>query len=351
MSRSGVTSTSQQEPNSSPKVLVSERPSKTDAASNEGGPPKRRRHHGLLILGAITLGIALLLGGDYYWRSTFYESTDDAYIEGHPIVVSARISGDVTRVHATDNQRVEADALLVEIDPCDYQARLDRAQAAVDAAEAAERQVVADIDVAEARLAQEKQDLQRYEELAEENAVATQILDHSRASTHVAEANLRATRMHLASVKAQIAESKATADEARLELSYTRVYAPRAGYVTQKTAVPGGFVSVGQPLLSIVTEEMYVTANFKETQLARMRPGQPASISIDAYPGIALKGHVESIQAGTGAAFSLFPPENATGNFVKVVQRVPVKIVFERPDDPNHFLALGMSVEPKVKGK
>ncbi len=302
-------------------------------------------------MGAIVLAVAVAGGGYYYWRSTFYESTDDAYIEGHPVLVSARVSGNVKRVHVGDNQRVQAGTLLVEIDPCDYQARLHRALAAVEAAQAVERQAVADINVADAKLTQERQDLQRYETLAKENAVATQILDHSRASTQVAEANLRAIRMHLASARAQMAESKAAADEARLKLSYTQIYAPQAGYVTQRSAVVGAYVDVGQPLLTLVTDEMYVMANFKETQLTRIQPGQPVTISIDAYPGVPFRGHVESFQAGTGAAFSLFPPQNATGNFVKVVQRVPVKIVFDQPPDPNHFLALGMSVEPKVRVK
>jgi membrane fusion protein (multidrug efflux system) len=251
----------------------------------------------------------------------------------------------------TDNQHVQAGTLLAEIDPCDYQAGLVKAQAAVEASQANEEQAMADIKVAEAQLAKEQQDLYRYEELVKENAAATQDLDHSRASTRVAQATLSAARMRLTAAQAQTAANKAVADEARLQLSYTRIYAPQSGYVTEKSAVEGGFVSVGQPLLSLVTDQMYVTANFKETQLTHMRPGQHATISVDAYPGIELKGHVESIQAGTGAVFSLFPPENATGNFVKVVQRVPVKIVFERPDDPNRFLALGMSVESKVKVK
>ncbi len=148
------------------------------------------RHRWFLIAGVIVLVAATVVGGYYYWRSTFYESTDDAYIEGHPVLVSARVSGNVKRVHVGDNQHVQAGTLLVEIDPCDYQARLDRSLAAVEAAQAVERQAVADINVADAKLTQERQDLQRYEKLAKENAVATQILDHSRASTQVAEANL-----------------------------------------------------------------------------------------------------------------------------------------------------------------
>jgi membrane fusion protein (multidrug efflux system) len=311
----------------------------------------RGRHHTVVIVGVIVLVIAAVAGAIYYWYSTFYESTDDAYIEGHPVVVSARVSGNIRRVHVTDNQWVAKGTLLVEIDPCDYQARYDQAEASVRAAQAAEIQVQADIEVAQAQLTREQQDLERYEKLAQENAVAYQDLQHSRASTRVAQADLSAARVRLTNAHAQTAASQAAADVAGLQLSYTKVYTLQAGHVTERSAVEGSFVSVGQSLLTIVTDEMYIVANFKETQLTRMRPGQPVTISVDAYPSVRLKGHVDSIQAGTGAVFSLFPPQNATGNFVKVVQRIPVKIVFEKPTDPDYFLTLGMSVEPKVKVK
>jgi membrane fusion protein (multidrug efflux system) len=149
---------------------------------------------------------------------------------------------------------------------------------------------------------------------------------------------------------AQADEQKGAAavEAARLQLSYTEVRAPQAGFVTQKSVAVGAYVNVGQPLLVIVTDEMFVIANFKETQLTHMHPGQPVTIRVDAYPGVAFHGHVDSIQAGTGPTFSLFPPENATGNFVKIVQRGPVKIVFNEPPDSNHRLVLGMSVQPKV---
>lgn len=135
----------------------------------------------------------------------------------------------------------------------------------------------------------------------------------------------------------------------RLQLSHTKVVAPQAGYATQKSVEVGAYVAVGQPLLVLVTDQMFVVANFKETQLTHMRPGQPATFRVDTYPGVEFHGHVDSIQAGTGPTFSLFPPENATGNFVKIVQRVPVKIVFDEPPDPDHRLVLGMSVQPKVR--
>jgi membrane fusion protein (multidrug efflux system) len=143
--------------------------------------------------------------------------------------------------------------------------------------------------------------------------------------------------------------AKAAVEAARLQLSYTKVVAPQAGYATQKSVEVGAYVAVGQPLLVLVTDQMFVLANFKETQLTHMRPGQPVTIRVDAYPGVEFHGHVDSIQAGTGPTFSLFPPENATGNFVKIVQRVPVKIVFDEPPDPDHRLVLGLSVQPRVR--
>jgi len=147
---------------------------------------------------------------------------------------------------------------------------------------------------------------------------------------------------------ASIEQLQAVLDQAELELSYTKIYAPDSGRVANKSVEQGALVQAGQPLLSIVPGDVWVTANFKESQIGRMQPGQPVEISVDAYPGKSFKGHVDSIQPGTGARFSLLPPENATGNYVKVVQRVPVKIVFDEPPDPKHMLAPGMSVEPEV---
>jgi membrane fusion protein (multidrug efflux system) len=322
--------------------------SREDSSSQDSQP---RRHRWLIIIGPVALVLAVIGGLIYYWYSTFYESTDDAYIEGHPVAVSARVSGNIVQVHVADNQRVDAGELLAEIDPCDYEIRLAEAQAAVQTAQANEEQASADIEVAKAERAKARQDLHRYQELIKENAAARQDLDHSLAAARVADANLNAAEKRLAAARAQTAESRAAVEAARLQLSYTRVQAPQAGYVTQKSVEEGSYVSVGQPLLTLVTEDLYVTANFKETQLTHMRPGQPVTISVDAYPSLTLKGRVQSIQAGTGAVFSLFPPQNATGNFVKVVQRVPVKIIFEKPADPNYFLALGMSVQPRVTVK
>jgi membrane fusion protein (multidrug efflux system) len=309
----------------------------------------RRSHRRIVVVGAIVLLIGVVVGAVYYWDSTFYESTDDAYIEGHPVNVSARVSGNIVRIYVTDNQRVREGDPLVEIDPCDYAIGVAKAEAAMQAAQADEQQASADIEVARADLARQQQDLHRYEELAKEDAIAKQDLDHTRAATRTAEAILNASEKRMAAARAQFVQAKAAADQSRLQLSYTKVYAAKAGRVTRRQVEQGSFVSVGQGLLAIVTDDLYVTANFKETQLTRMHPGQPATIKVDAYPGFTFDGHIDSIQAGTGAAFSLFPPENASGNFVKIVQRVPVKIVLDQPPDPNRPLGLGMSVRPRVR--
>jgi membrane fusion protein (multidrug efflux system) len=302
-----------------------------------------------VVFGLIVLLGAIAAGAYYYWQSRYYASTDDAYVQGHPISVSARASGNTVAVHVADNQHVPQGELLVEVDPRNYQIRLERAQAALQAAQANEQKAAADVEASRATWTQQEQDLRRNEELAKQGAVTAQALEHSRAAATTAQANLNAQEKNLASVRAETAVAKVAVEEARLQLSYTQVHAPQAGYITQKSVNVGAYVNVGQPLLVIVTDEMFVIANFKETQLTHMRPGLPVTIRVDAYPGVTFHGHVDSIQAGTGPTFSLFPPENATGNFVKVVQRVPVKIVFDEPPDPNHRLVLGMSVRPKVR--
>jgi membrane fusion protein, multidrug efflux system len=311
-------------------------------------PPRRRRRL-ILIFGIIVLLAAMAVGGYYYWQSRFYEATDDAYIEGHPVNISTRVSGNIVHVYVEDNQHVTPGTPLAGIDPCDYQLRVASAEAAVQAKRAEVYKAAADVEASRAQWTQQQQDLQRNEMLTKQGAVTEQTLEHSRAAATTAQANLASSERNLMSIRAQVAQLEVAVNQARLQLSYTQILAPQAGYVTQKSAEVGAYVNVGQPLLTIVPDRMYVTANFKETQLTKMRPGQPATIKVDAHPGVVFAGHVDSIQAGTGPVFSLFPPENATGNFVKVVQRVPVKIVFDEPPDPNHRLVLGMSVRPKVR--
>lgn len=300
-------------------------------------------------MGVLVLLAAVAVGVYYYWRSRGYESTDDAYIQGHPVSVSARVSGNIVAVHVQDNQHVPQGHLLVEVDPRDYEIGLARAQAALQVAQANEQKAAADVEAARADWTRKEQDWHRDEELVQQGAVTTQTAEHSRADAAEAQANLDAAQKNVAAVRAQSAVAKVAVEAARLQLSYTQIRAPQAGFVTRKSVEVGAYVNIGQPLLVIVTDEMFVIANFKETQLTHLRPGQPATIRVDAYPGVIFRGRVDSIQAGTGPTFSLFPPENATGNFVKIVQRVPVKIVFDGPSNFDSRLVLGLSVRPRVR--
>ena len=264
--------------------------------------------------------VALLAIALYFALRAPSASTDDAFIEGHVIPVSAKISGHVARVLIDDNQIVKAGDVLAEIDPRDFQTRLDQAKGKVasDRAEAAKTEA----------------DLKRAQALFARDEASKQDLEHGQAAADAA--------------KADLSQSDAALRQAELDLSYTRILAPESGRVTRKAVEPGAYVSIGQSVLALVPEESWVVANFKETQLKRMRAGQPAEILVDAFPDRRLRGHVDSIQDGTGARFSLLPAENATGNFVKVVQRVPVKIVLDEKPSGGRVLAPGMSVEASV---
>jgi len=272
-------------------------------------------------LAALAGGIVLLLaGGVYWWRSGARVSTDDAFIEGRIVRVSAQVAGRVATLAVTDNQRVKAGDLLVQLDDREY-----RAQAEQAVAEARAAQVAAENAAVDAR---------RAEQLFARQLIARQALDTAQAA-----ARMRAADAEAASKRAV---------EAGLKLSYCRITAPEAGRVTRRSVEQGAYVQVGQMLMSVVPNELWVIANFKETQLTKIRPGQPVEVKVDAYPGMTLRGHVDSVQAGTGSRFSLLPPENATGNYVKVVQRVPVKIVLDETPEPDR-LGPGMSVVPTVR--
>lgn len=277
----------------------------------------------VMMIGALILCIALIFGIYDYIISSRYESTDDAFLDGHIIPISAKISGHVQKVYIRDNQWVKAGELLVEIDPQDFQVHFEKAQAALKSAEAEEKKTIKDLD--------------RYRQLRAREEVSEQEIDLIRTAS--------VTRQQNSKVAA--AELK----QAELNLSYTKINAPEMGRITRKSVEEGAYVQVGQPLLALVPSDLWVTANFKENQIKNFKIGQKVEIEIDAFPDKTFKGHIESIQAGSGARFSLFPPENATGNFVKVVQRVPVKIVFDEPTDPSHPLGPGMSVKPKVRIK
>jgi membrane fusion protein (multidrug efflux system) len=265
-------------------------------------------------------------------------------------------------------------------------AGVEAAQRQVDAARSRLGQARAQVVAAQAEATRAQADAERYESLFEDGAVSAQERDNAATLGRSAAANLEAAekaeqaaadglrlaesqfgeaKARLASANAapsqvaysqsqaesaaaETAQAEAAVRQAELDLSYTRIVAPEGGRATQKSVEPGSYVQIGQPLLSIVPDRLWVIANFKETQLRAMRPGQPVAITVDAYPTRTFRGHVDSVQAGAGAAFSLLPPENATGNYVKVVQRVPVKIVFDDPPDPQYVLGVGMSVVPTV---
>src|SRR5689334_18581865 len=282
-------------------------------------PPIYRRR-GVLIGAAVVLLLLIVGGVAYWWYASGRVSTDDAFIEGRIVRISAQVAGQVARRVVDDNQRVKERDLLVQLDDREYRALSEQAIAQARAAEvAAENAAV---------------DARRAQELFGRQLVARQALD-----TAVATARTQA---------AQAEAARKQAAEAALKLSYTRITAPEPGRVTNRTVEEGHYVQVGQALMSIVPNDLWVIANYKETQLAKLRPGQPVRIRVDAYPGLVLHGHVDSVQAGTGARFSLLPPENATGNYVKVVQRVPVKIVLDEPPPAGYALGPGMSVVPTV---
>jgi membrane fusion protein (multidrug efflux system) len=265
-------------------------------------------------------GAALLAVAGYLLFAPPSASTDDAFVEAHVVPVSAKVAGHIARVLTDDNQQVKAGELLAELDPRDFQTRLDQARGKV----ASDR----------AQAAKTESDLKRAQALFARDEASKQDLEHAQAEADAA--------------KADLAQSDAALRQAELDLSYTRITAPESGRVTRKAVEPGAYVSIGQSMLALVPDDAWVVANFKETQLAKMRGGQSAKIRVDAYPDQELRGHVDSIQAGTGARFSLLPAENATGNFVKVVQRVPVKIILDEKPSGGRVLAPGMSVEATV---
>jgi membrane fusion protein, multidrug efflux system len=351
-----------------------EAPPRREEAAESGG--KSRRALRLVLAGLAVL--ALAVGTALWWlNARHYESTDDAFIDVHVVKIAPQVAGRVARVLVDDNQSVAAGAPLIELDPADFQAKLDQALAAQASARAAlaqtkaqqavaganAQEAQAQVAVAQANATNAANQLERDRPLAEQHVVSRQQLDNdlanarSTAATLVAaqkkqaaaEAQLAVAQSQIEAAHASLASAEAQAEAARLDLSYTRIAAPRGGRVARKNVSAGDYVQTGQNLMALVPSEVWVTANFKETQLAHMRIGQPAEITVDAYPGITLRGHVDSYQPGSGAAFSLLPPENATGNFVKIVQRVPVKIVFDDRLDPARPLGPGMSVVPTVR--
>jgi membrane fusion protein (multidrug efflux system) len=318
-------------------------------------------------------------------------STDDAFVDGRVHAIASKIPGTVKLIHVKDNQFVKKDELILEIDPVDYSVRVKEAQAGCQAERArlselqdrlntTKRQLSevlsslsfaqANLELQKANLELAKVNLQRSEFLLKKEAIARQQYDNSKTTYEVSVAQVRAAQdqvkqieasvetqrslikqaeSSLSTQEAQIRQREATLKGAELNLGYTKIYTPSDGYIAKRSVEIGNQIQPGQSLMAVVPlDDIWITANYKETQLERVKPGQKVKINVDTYPSKVFHGKVDSIMAGTGAVFSLFPPENATGSYVKIVQRIPVKIVLDQGTDPAHILRIGMSVVPTI---
>jgi membrane fusion protein (multidrug efflux system) len=340
---------------------------------------------------AVGLAVLLYFALDYLAGTLTHESTDDAFIAGHIVSIAPRIAGQVAAVHVLDNELVHSNELLVELDPADYTVTVAQKQAAaasqdanfrtvvaayelmrakVNTAEVSARKAVADAAASAATATNTQVNFQRAHDLVADKTISQQEFDAAQAANDAAQANLNSAlenvaeenskvdeaEKQLAAVFAekdmafsQLNEAQTNVAAAQLNLSYTKIIAPCDGRVTRKSVEAGDYLQTGQQIMSVVPAEVWVIANFKESQLKKMLPGQPAIVEIDALGGRKFRAHVDSVQAGSGAAFSLLPPENATGNFVKVIQRVPVKILFDEPLPADKTIGPGLSVEPSVQ--
>jgi len=340
---------------------------------------------------ALLLAVLWYAGLTYFVYAMTHESTDDAFIAGHLVSIAPRISGQVAAVHVLDNQTVHSNDLLVEIDPAPFATTVAQKKAAADSEDSSYKAAIAayelmgqkvktaqadaessqaDIAAAEATDIKAKADFDRAQALIKDQTISSQEFDLAKANLDKADADLNSARQKAASdeskvdeasaqkdaawaeagsVMAQFKQAGTSVDSAELNLSYTKIYAPVDGLVTRKQVEAGDYLQTGQQIMSLVPAEVWVTANFKESQLEKMQPGQPVLVAVDALGGRKFRAHVDSVQDGSGAQFSMLPPENATGNFVKVVQRVPVKILFDEALPADHTIGPGLSVTPSVQ--
>lgn len=306
---------------------------------------------------AIGLGILVAIGVGYFIHETLmFQSTDDAYVETTTVQVAPRVAGQITDVYITDNQRVHEGDLVAKIDDADYIVKVEQAKARYERALLNQTNAKANLTAANTNIEVAKKDLERYKNLYEQGAVSKQTLDAAQAKYDAAQAQQTTAEQALFSKEgtkvadADLKELKALKDQAELNLSYTKIYAPQNGTVSNRRVEKGMYVQVGTPLFVVVPDDVWVVANYKENQLRHMKPGQEVQIKIDTYPDKVFKGKVDSIQRSSGAKSSMFPPENAVGSFVKIVQRIPVKIVFTEKIDPEEYnIVPGMSVVPKVR--
>lgn len=287
-----------------------------------------------------------------------YESTEDAYVETHTVQVAPKVAGQVVKMYVTDNQQVKEGDLVAEIDPTDYKVKLAEISARYDSTLLKQKGAKATLEAVNSQVALAKKNLDRYTELFKSGAASKLEYDNAKTNYDNAQASLTQAKENILSngdnrvADADLKQLAALRKQSELNLSYTKIYAPQSGTVTNKSIEKGAYVQTGQPLFVIVPNDIWIVANFKESQLRHMRVGQDVEIKVDTYPDKRFKGKVDSIQRISGAKSSLFPPENAVGSFVKIVQRIPVKIVFtENIDTDKYTIVPGMSVEPKVRVK
>ncbi len=356
------------------------------AGLNQG----RKKKVAFILFPAIIVIGAVILYFFLQYKKT-HITTDDAFIDGRIHLVASKVPGTVKIIYVKDNQFVKTNDLILEIDPIDYDVKVREAQADLEA-EKAKLSVIRDgvetvkkrlseiiasleaaranLELQEANLRQAEIDLKRTEFLLQKQVIPREQYDKAKTAYEVAVAQVKAAREQIkqfeASIEtqralikqtesgippqeAQIKQKEVTLKGAELNKDYTKIFAPSEGYIAKRTVEVGNQIQAGQPLMAVVPlDDIWITANYKETQLEKVKPGQKVTIKVDTYPGKVFYGKVESVMAGTGAVFSLFPPENATGNFVKVVQRIPVKITLNQETDPNHTLRIGMSVIPTI---
>jgi membrane fusion protein (multidrug efflux system) len=347
-------------PSSSPSPT---QPAAPPAPARSGRPPRRRRVK--WIIAAIVLLVALI-GGTAYWRaSSRYTSTEDAYVNAHQVEITSLVSGTVSEVHVVDQQKVHEGDPLFDIDPANYQIALDRAQAQLALARQQAGQENAAIAAAEATLAQRRAESAnarsnwtRNQQLMKSGFLSPQGAEQARTAVATAEAAVRAAEANVAQARSALGSSGdenanvkaalAAVKAAELDLARTHVASPSSGTIANFSLRPGNTVQVGVPLFVVISDnEYWVDANFKETELKDIRPGQKAEIKSDMYPDRVFHGTVQSLSGGSGAAFSLLPPQNATGNWVKVTQRVPVRVKVDDPD-PQKPLRIGTTATVKV---
>ncbi|HVA80755.1 MAG TPA: HlyD family secretion protein [Candidatus Binataceae bacterium] len=327
----------------------------------------------LLVIGIVAIAAAVVPALRFYHYFETHVSTDDAYVDGTVALVSSRVAGTVSSLYVEDNWTVTEGEVLLTLDPRDYEVRVEQARAQLARAHQSVDEMYAGVDearsgvrLAQTQLHQAQIDWERAKALKSQGIISAEYYDQAQTAVRVATANSALADHELAQSKAALGEevdhtdhsrydrpivkqAEAALETAKLDLGYTKIFAPFAGIVTHKTVHIGHRVQVGEPLMAIVPlKHLYITANYKETQLTDVRVGQHATVEADIYPGYVYQGHVDSISMGTGAAFSLLPPENATGNWVKVVQRVPVKIVLDQDIPADKPLRLGLSVEVAI---